>query len=161
MNKKIRVCKIRRSHGSHGLTVGNQIRQKKPPLCRKIVLKNGFEVTLFRLDDPQFGAVAKACEKIADESTVKPHELGWFCCVELKIKQETIHLVLYYLVFYKPPFDEIEEDLNEKFQKTVESATFLVYQNTAYKPSSQAGKILKHAVFNRIPPNISALTCDK
>jgi hypothetical protein len=122
-----------------------------------VMLENGLNAKIFRLNDVCVKKVAIACTKNNDFAKLLNSELRYSAVAEVEIKGEKIYLVHVYAKGTRSPEQCLADSLRKNFCGAVDNALYFVYKSSAYFCNTPMSKTLRQAVKKGLSPSLAVV----
>jgi len=126
-----------------------------------VILENGLNAKIFKLNNACVRKVAIACTKNNDFAKLLNAELGYSTVAEVEIKGEKIYLVHVYAKETRNPERCLADSLRKNFYRTVDNTLYFVYKKSAYFCSKPMSKVLRQAVKKGLSPRLAVVVNDE
>jgi len=117
---------------------------------RRIRLPNGLWATVMRLDDPLVEDVAEVAKRFV-------RVMIWHCLVRVNVKEESVYFVFTDHNERRNNTKHLAKELKSDFNKVINAASFIVYENTAHWLTDEFGLMVANSIKKGVSPKINVL----
>jgi len=103
-----------------------------------------------RLDDPLVEDVAEVAKRFV-------RVMIWHCLVRVNVKEESVYFVFTDHNERRNNTKHLAKELKSDFNKVINAASFIVYENTAHWLTDEFGLMVANSIKKGVSPKINVL----